>query len=94
MCIFNSNLVLRMKIIEEQQFHDIYNTLLYSWKQLCNITKMYPSNNICFYTQKSYISFELTCFGVQNLIIIKDLLIYIINVQFYNHNNKGQYSYC
>jgi hypothetical protein len=35
-----------------------------------------------FYSNKFYISYELSCFGVQNWFIIKDLLIYIKTYNF------------
>jgi hypothetical protein len=58
-------------------------------KQSCDITKyMVPSFNICTYTNKYYISFEISRFGVQYCIIIKDYLIYTVNLQLYNNNNK------
>jgi hypothetical protein len=65
MRVFNIKFVLRMKTIEEQQFHDRYHTLLYSRNNFVILTKCTaPSNNISFYTQKCYISFQLKYFGV------------------------------
>jgi hypothetical protein len=56
-----------MITIKEHQFQDRDNTLLSSRKQFCDINKMYGIKlNKCFYTNKCYISFELTCFGAEN----------------------------
>jgi hypothetical protein len=41
MHLFISKYELILLIIEEHQFHDRDNTLLYSRKQSCDITKMY-----------------------------------------------------
>jgi hypothetical protein len=41
MRVFISKYELRMLKIKEQQFHDRENTLLYSRKHSCDITKLY-----------------------------------------------------
>jgi hypothetical protein len=41
MCVFISEYELRMITIKGHQFHEVYNTLLYSRKESCDITKKY-----------------------------------------------------
>jgi hypothetical protein len=44
MRVFISKYELRMKIIKEYNLHDRDNTVLYSGKELCDITKIYGIN--------------------------------------------------
>jgi hypothetical protein len=60
MRMFNSTsiFVQKMKMNEEQQYHDRYYTQLYSLKHLCDITQIYGIMlQYVLYTQKYYISF-------------------------------------